>query len=126
MKVRSKMTAAVFATALVGLLLPTSVEAACQVINGTQDGGNKQRAVEKSRETLEEAIVATKRRNGWKNVSVTPVRVRATPLWKMVRTSVPKNAYLRPDVVSGRAYTVCWEGVYSPAGCSSGARICQR
>ena len=114
------------AVALLAFTPPPVAEAACQVINGTQDGRNKQRAVEKSRETLEEAIVAAKRKYGWKNISVTPVRVRATPLWKMVRTSVPKDAYLRPDVVSSRAYTVCWEGVYSPAVCSSGARICQR
>ena len=126
MNLRLKTTAAVVAILFAGLLLPASAEAACQVINGTQDGRNKQRAVEKSRETLEEAIVATKRKNGWTNVNIMPVRVRATPLWKMVRTSVPKDAYLRPDVVSSRAYTVCWEGVYSPAVCSSGARICQR
>ncbi len=103
---------------------PRGADAACQVINGTQDGGNKQRAVEKSRATLEEAIVDAQRRYGWKNISVTPVKVRATPLWKMVRTSVPKDAYLHPDVVSSRAYTVCWEGVISPVVCSSGARIC--
>ena len=108
------------------LAAPHNADAACQVVNGTQDGGNKQRAVEKSRATLEDAIVAMKKRPGWANASVTPVKVRAIPLWKMVRTSVPKDAYLRPDVISGRAYTVCWEGVYSPAVCSSGAKLCQR
>ena len=108
------------------LAAPHDADAACQVVNGTQDGGNKQRAVEKSRATLEDAIAAMKKRPGWGTASVTPVRVRATPLWKMVRTSVPKDAYLRPDVVSDRAYTVCWEGVYSPAVCSSGAKLCQR
>lgn len=126
MSIKSNFSVPILAALLFAVAAPNGANAACQVVNGTQDGGNKQRAVEKSRATLEDAIAAMKKRPGWANASVAPVKVRAIPLWKMVRTSVPKDAYLRPDVVSSRAYTVCWEGVYSPAVCSSGAKLCQR
>jgi hypothetical protein len=102
-----------------------AVGANCQLVKGTQDGRNKQRAIEKSRETLEQGVREVKARHGWKRVSVTPRALQAEPLWKMVRTSVPKDAYMRPDVQSARAYTVCWEGVFSPAVCTSGAMVCQ-
>lgn len=107
--------------------LPEPVAAQnCQLVKGTQDGRNKQRAIEKSRETLEIGVKEVQQRRGWKRVSVTPRRLRAEPLWKMVRTSVPKEAYMWPAVKSSRAYTVCWEGVFSPAVCTSGALVCQQ
>jgi len=112
--------------ALLFALPQPAVGANCQLVKGTQDGRNKQRAIEKSRETLEQGVREVKARRGWKQVSVTPRQLRAEPLWKMVRTSVPKEAYMWPAVKSARAYTVCWEGVFSPAVCTSGALVCQQ
>ncbi len=126
MKTARSVSVATLATIVALAAVPHAGEAAsCQVIVGTQDGRNKQRAIEKSRATLEAAIVAAKRRHGWKQVSVTPTRPKAFPLWKAVRTTVPPEAFLPPDAISDRAHSVCWEGVFSPAVCSSGARLCQ-
>ena len=125
MRARSASVAALATIVALAAVPHPGVAASCQVIVGTQDGRNKQRAIEKSRATLEAAIAAAKRRYGWKQVTVTPTRPKAFPLWKAVRTTVPPEAFLPPDAISDRAHSVCWEGVFSPAVCSSGARVCK-
>jgi len=32
--------------------------------------------------------------------------------------------YVKPDVVTGKSYTVSWHGVVSPVVCTSGAKVC--
>jgi len=43
-------------TALLIALPQPAAGASCQLVKGTQDGRNKQRAIEKSRETLEQGV----------------------------------------------------------------------
>jgi hypothetical protein len=94
----------------------------CVSFSDTIDGINKGRAVEKSLKSLEDQINKWKADKGVTGpVTVTAERPKPQPFW---RSSVPSHALLPPDVVSDRAYTVCWSGVVSPVVCISGARLC--
>ncbi len=123
---RLALVAAAIAAILLTTAHPTAAAPRCVLAAGTQDGGDKQRAVEKSRATLEESIQAVMKQYGWKRVSVRPKRAKPDPLFRLVRTEVRPEWLLPPPVVSKRAYTVCWSGVQSPAVCTSGAMVCRQ
>ena len=97
-------------------------QAGCVSISATDDAIDKDHAVEKSLKSLRAEIDKWKADN-----SVTgPVTEAAEepqphPFW---RSSVPTHAFLRPDVVSNSAHTICWSGVISPVVCTSGAQLC--
>jgi hypothetical protein len=105
---------------------PSAAAPRCVLAAGTQDGGNKSRAIEKSRATLEESIRNVQKQYGWRSVTVRPQRAKPDPLFKLVRQEIKPEWMLPPDSVSSRAYTTCWSGVQSPAVCTSGARVCGR
>lgn len=111
--------------AVMTFLSSASADAArCYLVAGTQDALTKERAIEKSRATLENGIAELKRQKGWKRVTVRARRAEPDPLFKAVRTKVTPDLLIKPDVKSARAYSVCWRGVGSPAVCTSGAMVC--
>jgi len=99
----------------------TSQARSCSLVSGTADGFTKSQAVVRSRDALNEYIVQFKREHGWRSMSVTPAKAPPNPYW---RSKVAGTLYLKPDLQTNTAYTICWEGVISPAVCTSGARIC--
>ncbi len=99
----------------------TSQARSCSLVSGTADGFTKSQAVTRSREALSEYIVQFKKKQGWRSMSTTPAKAPPNPYW---RSKVSGTLYLKPDLRTRTAYTVCWEGVISPAVCTSGARIC--
>ena len=109
------------------LAAPLKAEAACYVVSRTNDGLTKACAVASSQSAFDNVLPAYKRKRGWRRItSVSARRVRRDPLWKAVRTSVPRSEYLRPDVRTRRHHTTCWRGVVSPVVCTTGALVCGR
>jgi len=56
-----------------------------------------------------------------RHATIGPAKAPPDPYW---RKSVARTLYLKPDVRTSRSHTVCWEGVISPAVCTSGAQLC--
>ena len=107
------------------LTAPLEVEAACYVVSRTNDGMTKAGAVAASQSAFDNDLRGYKRQRGWRRItSVSARRVRRDPLWKAVRTSVPRSEYLKPDVRTRRHHTTCWKGVVSPVVCTTGALVC--
>lgn len=108
--------------------LPQSAEGTCYQISATLDGPTKPNAVGRAQKALEETIDAWRRDQGWpsgwrsRRVRITAMKAKPQPY---LRRSVREELYYRPDVVTKRAYTVCWEGVISPVVCTSGAKLCK-
>jgi len=112
---------AVLATGLQMLNAQPSEARSCTLVSGTADGFTKSQAVTRSLEALRDYIVQFKKKQGWKKMSTAPAKAPPNPYW---RSKVSGTLYLKPDMQSRTAYTICWEGVISPAVCTSGARIC--
>ena len=53
-------------------------------------------------------------------VSVSAMRAEPQPYW---RGRVSENMMYRPDIVTDKSYTVCWQGVVSTYVCTSGAQV---
>lgn len=96
-------------------------EAACRAFATTADGFSKETAVSRSQSGLDLAIKEWAASNKIRNVRVSGLKAKPAPYW---RETVTADLYLKPDVRTSRAYTVCWRGVISPAVCTSGARVC--
>ena len=111
--------------AILAISAPRSADAACYVVSRTNDGLTKAMAVGASRTSFDNGLQSYKRQRGWRRItSVRARRVRPDPLWKAVRTSVPRSAMLGPAVSTRRHYTICWSGVVSPVVCTTGALVC--
>ena len=112
---------------MLAIAAPVSAKAACYVVSRTNDGLSKPTAIAASRASFDAGLQSYKRKRGWRQItSVRARRVRPDPLWKAVRTSVPRSALLPPASRSRRHYTVCWTGVVSPVVCTTGALVCGR
>lgn len=104
------------------LSLPAAAQQRCVFFSGTADGLIKTAAVEKSLESLKEAIDKWKAEKGVTAPTMqTPQKPTPHPYW---RSSVSSELFLPPDVISDTSHTICWKGVVSPVVCTSGARVC--
>ena len=115
---------AIIAIQLTGLAVAqpqTSEARSCSLLSGTADGFTKSKAIERSREALSDYVIEFKKTKHLKKVSITPAKAPVNPYW---RSKVTPTLYLKPDLRTNTAYTICWEGVISPAVCTSGAKIC--
>ena len=112
---------AVLATGLQMFTPQASQARSCSLVSGTADGFTKSQAVTRSHQALSDYIVQFKKKQGWKKMSITPAKAPPNPYW---RSKVLGTLYLKPDLLTKTAHTICWEGVISPAVCTSGARIC--
>ena len=121
MKLISRIAVSALALAGLAAVAPQAAHAGCTLLSGTADGLNKRQAVTRSRQALNDYVVAFRRRKGMRHATISPAKAPANPYW---RKSVARHLYLKPDVRTRRSHTVCWEGVISPAVCTSGAQLC--
>jgi hypothetical protein len=106
-------------------LLPQPLVAAvgrCLVFSGTADAIQRQKAIEDSQTSLNDAIAKWKVDNKVSDgVSIKPDKPAPHPYW---RSAVSPDLFYAPDVVTDTSYTLCWRGVVSPVVCTSGAKVC--
>jgi hypothetical protein len=102
-----------------------SAEAACQLIKGTHSAGSKAEAAKSSQALVLQSAYELKRSKRWSYVTLYAYRVKGDPFWKAVRPDgVPREAMLRPDIVTSRFYTTCFTGVVVPYVCTTGSSAC--
>ena len=111
----------VLTTAIQATSTTTSQARSCTLVSGTADGFTKSQALSRSRVALSDYIANFKKQKGWRRMSISPAKAPPNPYW---RSKVSGTLYLKPDLQTSKEYTICWEGVISPAVCTSGARIC--
>jgi hypothetical protein len=95
--------------------------AGCVGLSGTADGVNKQTAVSRSQNAVNEAIKEYKAAKRLGATTVSPMRAKPQPYW---RDAVSDNLFHKPDIVTRTSHTICWSGVVSPFVCTSGAKLC--
>jgi hypothetical protein len=106
-------------------LLPQRLAAAvgrCLVFSGTADAIQRQKAIEDSEASLNDAIAKWKVDNKVSDgISIKADKPAPHPYW---RSAVSPDLFYAPDVVTDTSYTLCWRGVVSPVVCTSGAKVC--
>jgi len=111
------------AIAAVGAIGPA--EAACQLIKATHSAGSKAEAAKSSQALVLQSASDLKRAKRWSYVTLYAYRVKGDPFWKAVRpTGVPRDAQLKPDIVTTRFYTTWFTGVVVPYVCTTGSSVC--
>src|SRR5262245_56656918 len=123
-----RMTAAVLVTAgCVSVSLELgSAEAACQLITATHSAATKAEAAQTSRALAVQSAYQLKSTRRWSYVTLSARRVKGDPFWKAVRPNgVPRDAQLKPDLVSSHFYTTL-HGVVVPYVCTTGSTVCGR
>lgn len=96
----------------------------CRLISFSQSAGEVAVARRNSQSGLKKQILVIIQLEGWKRSRIKASARRAKPNPSM-RDSVPSNEFVRPDVVTSKAYTQCWTGVFAPYVCTSGALVCK-
>jgi Sec-independent protein translocase protein TatA len=100
-------------------------EAACQLIKATASADSKVNAAKSSQALTLQSASELKRAKRWSYVTLYAYRVKGDPFWKAVRPDgVPKDAQLRPDIITSRFYTTCFTGVVVPYVCTTGSSVC--
>ena len=106
------------------LLGHSPASAGCEVISATHSASSKGEALKMSQMLAARSAEETRRKRGWRYVTMRARKVKADPFWKAVRPVVPAHAVLRPDVVTARTYSTCFTGVVVPYVCTSGSTVC--
>lgn len=96
----------------------------CYVVSFTRSASTRAQSQQISRAGLKSYINAFIQQQGWRRSRVKIRAKRAKPNPSM-RDSVPRSEFFRPDKVTSRDYTQCWEGVFAPAICTAGALVCK-
>jgi hypothetical protein len=116
---------AVLGVAVFALYASQPAEAACQLIKATHSAGSKAEAARSSQALVLQSAADLKRSKRWSYVTLYAYRVKGDPFWKAVRPDgVPKDAQLKPDIVTSRFYTTCFTGVVVPYVCTTGSSAC--
>jgi hypothetical protein len=120
--------ALVVATGCVSVSLEVGpAEAACQLITATHSAASKAEAAQSSRALAVQSAYQLKSSRRWSYVTLSARRVKGDPFWKAVRPNgVPRDAQLKPDLVTSRFYTTCFTGVVVPYVCTTGSTVCGR
>src|ERR1044071_1503501 len=122
-----KMTAAalVVSGSVPASLLVGPAEAGCQLITATHSAASKAEAAQSSRALAVQSAYQLKSDRRWSYVTLSARRVKGDPFWKAVRPNgVPRDAQLKPDLVTSRFYTTCFTGVVVPYVCTTGSTVC--
>jgi hypothetical protein len=102
-------------------------EAACQLITATHSATTKAEAAQSSRALAVQSAYQLKSARRWSYVTLSARRVKGDPFWKAVRPNgVPRDAQLKPDLVTSHFYTTCFTGVVVPYVCTTGSSVCGR
>ena len=100
-------------------------EAACQLIKATHSAGSKAEAARNSQALVLQSANDLRRAKRWSYLTLYAHRVKGDPFWKAVRPEgVPREAMLKPDIVTTRFYTTCFTGVVVPYVCTTGSSAC--
>jgi len=100
-------------------------KAACQLIKATASAGSKADAAKSSQALTLQSAADLKRAKRWAYVTLYAHRVQGDPFWKAVRPNgPPREALLKPDIVTTRFYTTCFTGVVVPYVCTTGSSVC--
>jgi len=100
-------------------------EAACQLIKATHSAGSKAEAAKSSQALVVKSAADLKRAKRWRYLTLYAHRVKADPFWKAVRPDgPPREAVLKPDIITTRFYTTCFTGVVVPYVCTTGSSAC--
>jgi hypothetical protein len=100
-------------------------EAACQLIKATHSAGSKAEAAKSSQALVMQSAADLKRAKRWSYITLYAKKVQGDPFWKAVRPDgVPREAMLKPDIVTTRFYTTCFTGVVVPFVCTTGSAVC--
>ena len=100
-------------------------QAACQLIKATHSAGSKAEAARSSQALVLQSAADLKRAKRWSYVTLYAKKVTGDPFWKAVRPGAPpREALLKPDIVTSRFYTTCFTGVVVPFVCTTGAAVC--
>jgi hypothetical protein len=111
---------AVFATAAFA-----PAQAGCQLVKATHSAGSKADAARASQALVLQKAADLRRAKRWSYVTLYAYRVKGDPFWKAVRPEgVPREAQLRPDILTSRFYTTCFTGVVVPFVCTTGSSVC--
>jgi hypothetical protein len=120
-----RMSSIVLGAAIVLFGPVRPAEAACQLIKATASADSKANAAKSSQALTLQSASELKRAKRWSYVTLYAYRVKGDPFWKAVRPDgVPKDAQLRPDIVTSRFYTTCFTGVVVPYVCTTGSSVC--
>jgi len=100
-------------------------EAACQLIKATHSAGSKAEAAKSSQALVLQSANDLRRAKRWRYLTLYARKVKGDPFWKAVRPEgVPREAMLKPDIVTTRFYTTCFTGVVVPYVCTTGSSAC--
>ena len=100
-------------------------EAACQLIKATHSAGSKAEAAKSSQALVLQSANDLRRAKRWRYLTLYARKVKGDPFWKAVRPEgVPREAMLKPDIVTTRFYTTCFTGVVVPYVCTTGSSVC--
>ena len=111
-----------FAVLFLAGLEPAS--AGCQLIKATNSAESKASAARAAYQNAIDSAEELRRQKGWRYVTLRPRKVTPDPFWKAVRPVVTADMLLKPDVVTAKTYSQCWEGVVVPYVCTAGAIAC--
>ena len=111
------------------LAVSAPAQAGCIGASGTADGFDKETAVSRAQEALDDYVKQYSAANHLGAITVSAMRMSPQPYW---RSSVSDDMFCfgincgiyKPDIVNAHSHTVCWHGVVSPYVCTSGAKIC--
>jgi len=121
----SRMGIAALAVAALAFGAAQPAEAACQLIKATASAGSKADAAKTSQALTLQSAAEMKRSKRWSYVTLYAHKVKADPFWKAVRPDgPPKEAVLKPDIITTRFFTTCFTGVVVPYVCTTGSSVC--
>ena len=100
-------------------------KASCQLVTATHSAGSKAEAAKNSQALALQSAYQLKRAKRWSYVTLYAHKVKADPFWKAVRPDgPPREAVLKPDIITSRFYTTCFTGVVVPYVCTTGSSAC--
>jgi hypothetical protein len=121
----SRIGAAALIVAALGIGAIEPAEAACQLIKATHSAGSKAEAAKSSQALVLKSASELKRSKRWSYVTLYAKKVKGDPFWKAVRPDgPPREAVLKPDIITTRFYTTCFTGVVVPYVCTTGSAVC--
>lgn len=97
----------------------------CYIVSNSHHGFTPESAREQSQKGLPILIEELRRDFFWSKarMKVTAAKAKPNP---SLRSTVPADAFVKPDVKTETSYTQCWTGVIWPYVCSAGAKICKK
>jgi Tfp pilus assembly protein PilV len=120
-----RMSVAVLGVAAFACGAIQPAEAACQLIKATHSAGSKAEAARSSQALVIKSAAELKRAKRWSYITLYARKVKGDPFWKTVRPDgPPREAVLKPDIVTARFYTTCFTGVVVPYVCTTGTAVC--